>query len=51
MTVWEVSDGVLDVVGDADGDELRQSGLCLVEHAESAVSCADELDGRLDDAT
>ena len=51
MTVWEVSDGVLDVLGDADRDELRQSGVRLVEHAEGAVSCADELDGRLDDAT
>ena len=45
----EVTDEPVRVVVDPDGDELRQAGAGLVEHAERAVAGIDQPDRRLDD--
>ena len=50
VALGELADAVVGRVVDPDGDELRQAGAGVVEHAEGAVAGVDQADGGLDDA-
>jgi hypothetical protein len=50
VALGQLADGPPPLLVDADGDELREPGAGLVEHAERAVAGLDQVGGRLGDA-